>query len=130
MERGLTPEYTSIRRWETSFAREGRTCPTVVSVSTRVAMRRLRLGDDHLCELPAHEHAAGLVLGDVLGHHVGLAAALVVVDDLASGAHAHAELDRLHETELHPGVEARVHEVLAVPQMQRLIVHQSGRRQL
>src|SRR5580765_4610633 len=130
MERGLTPEYTSIRRWETSFAREGRTCPTAVSVSTRVAMGRLRLGDDHLGELPAHEHAAGLVLSDVLGHHVGFAPTLELVDRLAARAAAHPEPDGLQEVELHPGVQPGVHDVLAVPQVQRLIGHQRGRRGL
>src|SRR6266850_3210081 len=62
-----------MRRCETSFTSGERACPTAIPVSTRVAMGRLRLGDDHLGELPAHEHPARVVLGDVLGHHVGLA---------------------------------------------------------
>src|SRR5438034_478774 len=91
-------------------------------------MARLRLGDDHLGELPAHEHATALVLGDVLRHHVGLAPTLVLVDDLAARAHAHAQPDGLDEVEFHPRVQPRVHDVPAVPQVQRLVGHQGGRR--
>src|SRR5437899_928267 len=91
-------------------------------------MARLRLGDDHLGELPTHEHATALVLGDVLRHHVGLAPTLVLVDDLAARAHAHAQPDGLDEVEFHPRVQPRVHDVPAVPQVQRLIGHQGGRR--
>src|SRR5262245_27070602 len=104
-----------MRRCATSFTSGVSARPTAISFSTCVAMGRLRLGDDHLRELPAHEHPARVVLGNVLGHHVGLAPALVLVDHLASGAHAHPELDRLYEAELHSSVEAGVHDVLAVP---------------
>src|SRR3989442_7260862 len=51
--------YTTLFR-STSFTREGRACPIVVSVSTRVAMARLRLGDDrseeHTSELQSRPH--------------------------------------------------------------------------
>src|SRR6266478_6052364 len=107
-----------MRRCETSFTRAGRTCPVSTAVSTRVAMGCLRLDDDHLGELPANEHAARVVLGDVLRRHVGLAAALVLVDHLAPGPHAHPELYGLDEGEFHPGVQARVDDVLAVAQVE------------
>src|SRR5215831_11467212 len=124
MERGRTPEYTSIRRWEISLTSEGSVWPTVMASSTRVAMGHLRLGNDHLGELAADEHAPHLVLGDVLGHHERLAAPLVLLDDLAAGAHAHARADGLQEAELHLGVEPGVHDVLAVTQVERLIGHE------
>src|SRR5882672_10142736 len=106
-----------MRRCETSFTSGERACPTAIPVSTRVAMGRLRLGDDHLGELPADQHPARVVLGDILGHHVGLAPALVLVDHLAPCAHPHPEPDRLDEAEFHPRVQPRVHEVLAVPEV-------------
>src|SRR2546430_16550618 len=77
-------------------------------------------GDEHLGELPADERRARLVLGDVLGDHVLLAAPHVLVDHAPTRAHAHADADRLEGIELHLGVQAGMPDMSDVAQRQCL----------
>src|SRR4029453_12814990 len=104
-------------RCDISFTSDGSSCPTASASATGMASA---LRDQHVGELPAHERRALLVLGDELGDHVLPPAALVLVDHGAARAHAHAGPHRLEEVELHLGVEPRVHDVLAVTQVERL----------
>src|SRR5712692_338580 len=121
MERGRTTEYASILRWEISFTRDG-------SVSVMVSMAGLSVAKEHLGEAATDERRAVLVFGHEFRHHVRLAAALVLVDDLAAGARAHAGPDRLQELEVHLRVKPRVHDIAAVAHPQGLVPEQGGVR--
>src|SRR5262245_16449350 len=67
-----------------------------------------RRGKNHLGELPAHENGAALlVAGLELRHHVVPVAPLVLVDDPAARAHAHAGAQRLDELELYLRMQPR-----------------------
>src|SRR5882762_10013980 len=118
MESGRTPEYASIWRCEISLSSDGSFSPMVVMAAS--------VAEQHLGEPPADQHGALLVRRRELRDHVGLAAALILVDDPAARAHAHAATDRLEELELHLRVQSRVHDVAAVPETERLVAEQRG----
>src|SRR5256885_4032989 len=118
MESGRTPEYASIWRCEISLSSDGSFSPMVAMAAS--------VAEQHLGEPPADQHGALLVRRRELRDHVGLAAALVLVDDPAARADAHAGTDRLEELELHLRVQARAHDVAAVPETDRLVAEQRG----
>src|SRR5438128_11474843 len=105
-------------RCVSSFSSDGSAWPTASACVMAIGGSG---GDEHLGELPADERRARLVLGDVLGDHVLLAAPHVLVDHAPTPAHAHADADRLAELELRLGVQAGMHDVAAAAQPQRLI---------
>src|SRR5256884_9775572 len=112
MRSGRAPEYASIWRCEISLSSDGSFSPMIAMAAS--------VAEQHLGEPPADQHGALLVRRRELRDHVGLAAALVLVDDPAARAHAHAGTDRLEKLELHLRRQARVHDVAAVPETERL----------
>src|SRR6185503_843150 len=100
-----------MRRCGISFTSSGSACPIGSASVVVIAMLGLSVAEEHLGEAAPDQDGSVLVLGPELGDHVGLAAPLVLVDHASARACAGAGPDRLHELELHLGVQPAGHRV-------------------